>query len=94
MLTKLNTPKDIDAVQRIEEDILIWTMMEIAKGILNTVHPRVRGMVAGTSDFVYALGCFNENGGIYLQTSLQTIILLTRSQGVFAIDGVSKSFKD
>ena len=93
-LTKLNTPKDIDAVQLIEEDMLIWTMMEIAKGILNTVHPRVQGMVAGTSDFVYELGCFSENGGVYLQTSLKTIILVKRSQDVFAIYRVSKRFKD
>ena len=50
-------------------------------------------MVAGKSDLVYELGCFSENGGFYLQTSLQANILMTRSQGGVAIDGVTKRFK-
>ena len=54
------------------------------------MHPRVQGMVAGKSDFVYELGCFSENGELYLQTGLQAIVLVTRSQGGVAIDGVSK----
>ena len=51
-------------------------------------------MVAGKSDFVYEVGCFSENGELYLQTGPQAIVLVTRSQGVVAIDGVSKWFKD
>ena len=40
------------------------------------------------------LGCFSDNQEHFLQTGLQAIILLTRSQGGVAIDGVYKQFKD
>lgn len=57
-------------------------MKEIVQGILNAMHPRVHGMVAEKTDFVHELRCFSENGELYLQTGLQAIILVTRSQGV------------
>ena len=69
-------------------------MVEIAQGILKTVHPCVHGVVASKSGFVYELEFFNKNGETYFQTDLQAIILMTRSQGGVAIDGESKKFKD
>ena len=41
LLPKLNTPKDIYAVQLIEEDMRSWTITETVQGILNIMHPRV-----------------------------------------------------
>ena len=72
----------------------IWTITEIVQGILDIIPPPIQGMVACESDFVYELGCSSDNEEFYLQTGLQAIILLTRSQGGIAIDGVHKKFKD
>ena len=51
LLPKLKTPKDINAVQLIEEDMRIWTITEIVHRLLNIIHPPVHGMDACESKF-------------------------------------------
>ena len=58
---------DVDAVQLIAEDMRIWMMVEIAQGILKTVHPCVHGVVASKS------GSVNE-----LEFSIKTERLICR----------------
>ena len=99
LLPKVNTPRDIDNIGAlIDKDMPIWAMMETAQGVLNAAqiaaHPRLQGIVAGTNDLIYELGCSSENARFALQTSLQLIILAARAHGVVAIDGVYNRFKD
>lgn len=104
LLPKVNRAADIEALARRLDarpeasHTTIWAMMETAEGILNAASiaraPRMAGFVMGTNDLAKELGCRQRADRLPLQMALQTCLMVARTAGILAIDGVYNAFKD
>lgn len=98
LLPKVNNALDVQALADLVGDMPIWAMMETCHGIWNAMeisaHPAVQGFVAGTNDLAKELNCRSRADRLPMMTSLQTMLLAARANGVIAVDGVYNQFKD
>jgi len=81
------------------EDLPIWCMMETPLGILHAeeiafAHPRVGGLVLGTSDLAKDLGAHHTPDRIPFMASLELCILAARAAGIAVLDGVHLDLAD
>jgi len=80
-------------------DLPIWCMMETPLGILHAeeiafAHPRVGGLVLGTSDLANDLGAHHTPDRIPFMASLELCILAARAAGIAVLDGVHLDLAD
>ncbi len=74
----------------------VLAMIETAKGVLNatTIAHEASALIAGTNDLAADLRVPRGAGRAPLQTSLQTILLAARAEGIPAFDGVYNVLDD
>lgn len=80
-------------------DLPIWAMMETPLAILNAkeiagCHPRVGGLVMGTSDLAKELGCAHTPDRLPFAASLGLSVLAARAYGIAVLDGVHLDLGD
>lgn len=97
LVSKVNTPGDLDAVAALTAKP-IWAMLETAQGCLNAAaiaaHPRLEGMVIGTNDLAKELGARFRADRLPLMAGLGACLLAARAAGKLVVDGVYNAFKD
>ncbi len=77
----------------------IWCMMETPRGILRAeeiadAHPRLAGLVMGTSDLAKDLHCAHTPLRLPMLTSLGLCLLAARAAGLAILDGVYLDLDD
>jgi len=77
----------------------IWCMMETPRGILRAeeiadAHPRLAGLVMGTSDLAKDLHCAHTPMRLPMITSLGLCLLAARAAGLAILDGVYLDLDD
>ncbi len=77
----------------------LWTMIETPRAVLRVAeiaaaHPRLAGLVAGTSDLVKDLHARHTPERTEVLTSLSLIVLAARALGLAALDGVQLELDD
>lgn len=80
-------------------ELPVWLMIESPASILNVAaiagaSPRIRALVAGTSDLVQALRARHTVGRENLAFALQQCVTAARAAGIDALDGVHLDFRN
>ena len=110
VLPKVNSAADIRAAAKIldavgaPENLLIWTMMEMPRGILAAAEvaqvndtlpvPRMAGFLVGTADLAKDLRCAHPADRAPMAYALQHCIMAARAHGVYVLDGVHVDLND
>jgi citrate lyase subunit beta/citryl-CoA lyase len=81
------------------DTLALWAMIETPRGVLAAPAiaastPRLRCLVAGTSDLVKELGARHTPGRAEVLTSLTLIVLAARAHGLACLDGVHLDLAD
>ena len=81
------------------EGLALWTMIETPRAVLRVAeiaaaHPRLAGLVAGTSDLVKDLHARHTPERSEVLTSLSLVVLAARAEGLAALDGVHLELGD
>ena len=81
------------------DTLALWAMIETPRGVLAAPAiaastPRLRCLVAGTSDLVKELGARHTPGRAEVLTSLALIVLAARAHGLACLDGVHLDLAD
>ncbi|PIE17135.1 MAG: CoA ester lyase [Proteobacteria bacterium] len=81
------------------EALQIWCMMETARAMLRAeeiadAHPRLGGLVLGTSDLAKDLHCLHTPTRLPMVTSLGLCLLAARAAGLAILDGVYLDLAD
>lgn len=81
------------------DDLAIWCMMETPRGMLRAeeiadAHPRLGGLVMGTSDLAKDLHCAHTPMRLPMITSLGLCMLAARAAGLAILDGVYLDLND
>lgn len=80
------------------QDKAIWLMIETPKGVLDLAdfcsHPRVRGLVMGTSDLVKELQAHHTEDRRNIDYALQHCVLVARRCALQIFDGVHLDFNN
>jgi citrate lyase subunit beta/citryl-CoA lyase len=84
--------------------VLLWLMIETPEAVLEApflsralregLCPQLAGFIMGTNDLAKETGARSGGGRASMQHWLSTCVLLARSAGVCAIDGVFNAFDD
>lgn len=79
--------------------LALWVMIETPRAVLRAAeiaaaHPRLAGLVAGTSDLVKDLHARHTPDRTEVLTSLSLIVLAARAEGLAALDGVHLDLDD
>jgi citrate lyase subunit beta/citryl-CoA lyase len=79
--------------------LALWVMIETPRAVLRAAeiaaaHPRLAGLVAGTSDLVKDLHARHTPERTEVLTSLSLIVLAARAEGLAALDGVHLDLDD
>ncbi len=80
-------------------DLAVWCMMETPRGMLRAeeiadAHPRLGGLVMGTSDLAKDLHCAHTAMRLPMITSLGLCMLAARAAGLAILDGVYLDLED
>lgn len=105
LFPKVQSPRDVqDAVAALEAagapaDLPIWIMAETPRCIMGmdsiaSAHPRLRCLVAGTSDLSRDLRARPAPGRIGVISALSIIVIAARAYGLDALDGVHLDLND
>ena len=81
------------------EGLALWTMIETPRAVLRVAeiaaaHPRLAGLVAGTSDLVKDLHARHTPDRTEVLVSLSLVVLAARAEGLAALDGVHLELGD
>lgn len=81
------------------EGLALWSMIETPRAVLRVAeiaaaHPRLAGLVAGTSDLVKDLHARHTPDRTEVLTSLSLVVLAARAEGLAALDGVHLELED
>jgi len=81
------------------EGLALWTMIETPRAVLRVAeiaaaHPRLAGLVAGTSDLVKDLHARHTPDRTEVLMSLSLVVLAARAEGLAALDGVHLELGD
>jgi citrate lyase subunit beta/citryl-CoA lyase len=81
------------------EGLALWTMIETPRAVLRVAaiaaaHPRLAGLVAGTSDLVKDLHARHTRERVEVLASLSLVVLAARAEGLVALDGVHLDLED
>ncbi len=81
------------------DGLALWTMIETPRAVLRVAeiaaaHPRLAGLVAGTSDLVKDLHARHTPDRSEVLTSLSLVVLAARAEGLAALDGVHLDLED
>ena len=87
------------AANRAPADLALWAMIETPAGVLRAAAiaeatPRLRCLVAGTSDLVKDLQARHTAGRAEVLTALSLIVLAARAAGLACLDGVHLDLAD
>ncbi|WP_435310715.1 HpcH/HpaI aldolase/citrate lyase family protein [Primorskyibacter sedentarius] len=97
LLPKVETTEQLDALAALTDKPL-WAMMETPRGMLNAAaiaaHPKLAGMVMGTTDLAKERQCRFRADRLPLATSLGLCLLAAKAEGTIIVDGVYNAFKD
>lgn len=79
--------------------LALWSMIETPRAVLRVeeiaaAHPRLAGLVAGTSDLVKDLHARHSSERVEVLASLSLIVLAARAEGLAALDGVHLDLED
>lgn len=105
LLPKVESADEIRKVVAILEaegapaSLAVWCMMETPRGMLRAeeiafAHPRVGGLVMGTSDLAKDLHCAHTPMRLPMITSLGLCMLAARAAGIAILDGVYLDLED
>ena len=105
VLPKVETPEDVAAAADLlaaagaPPGLPLWLTVETPRGVLAApalagAHPRVAGLVAGTSDLAKELHARHVPSREPLLFSLSAIVLAARAHGLAALDGVHLALDD
>ena len=80
------------------KDLPVWCMMETPRGILHALevadHPRVTGLVMGTSDLTKDLQALHTGQRLPMLVALGTCLLAARAAHIAILDGVYLDLAD
>lgn len=81
------------------DTLALWVMVETPRAVLRVTaiagaHPRLAGLIAGTSDLVKDLHARPTRARVEVLASLSLIVLAARAEGLAALDGVHLDLAD
>jgi citrate lyase subunit beta/citryl-CoA lyase len=105
LLPKVDGPEVVRDAARIlaasgaPDSLALWAMIETPRGVLRAAEvaassPRLRCLVAGTSDLVKDLRARHTASRTEVLVSLSLIVLAARASGLAALDGVHLDLAD
>jgi citrate lyase subunit beta/citryl-CoA lyase len=97
LLPKVDLPDDIEAVARLTRDIPLWAMIETPCAVLNlegVARSGVEALVLGANDLLKDMGGRHRADRANLHHVMAQMVLVARSLGIAALDGVHNNIDD